>query len=308
MPPPRADILLPACGRFDLRATVLAHAGWQLPSWQWTDGARPVLRRAELLSDGAVRLLTIRPAPGGVTLRVTGRDAAEPEVLAPLAARIRTALQLDVDLAPFHRWCRRQDTFMPVARLGLGRLLRAPTFFEEVVTAIVRANTPADHTGAAMAALLGLGPRWGWAPRLRAYPTPRLVADAGVARLRALGLGASASPVVALARDVLAQRRDLAGLERQAPALAASTVARALDDIPGIDPAGRAWLMLLLGHADRGLVTPGAARRLAMWAPWRGLALWWALWLQCPRPEQRRLRDGLRRSVRRDPVRRSRRS
>ncbi|HEV7732595.1 MAG TPA: hypothetical protein VGR62_10560 [Candidatus Binatia bacterium] len=308
MPPPRADILLPARGRFDLRATVLSHAGWQLPPWDWTDGARPVLRRAELLGDGAVRLLTIRPAPGGVALRVTGRDAAEPEVLAPLAARVRTALQLDVDLAPFHRWCRSDVAFRPVARLGLGRLLRAPTLFEEVATTVIRVNTPPEDAARALAALLRVGARCPWPPRLRAFPTPRLIADAGVARLRRLGVGPRAAQIVQLARNVVAGRCDLAALDRHAPSRSAAVVARALDGVLGVDPEARAWLMLLLGHPDRGLVTPGSARRLAMWAPWRGLALWWALWMQCPRPEQARLRAALRPSVRRDPVRRSRRS
>ncbi len=308
MPPPRADILLPAHGRFDLRATVLAHGGGRLRPWDWSDGAHPVLRRADVLADGAVRLLTIRPAPGGVALRVSGRGAAEPEVLAPLAARVRTALQLDLDLAPFHRWCRSHAAFRPVARLGLGRLLRAPTLFEEVATTLVRTNAAADAAAAAMAALLRIGPQYPWSPRLRAFPTPRLVADAGVTRLRALGLGVRSSAIVALARDVVAGRVDLAALDRHAPAQSATAVARALDAIPGIEPPGHAWLMLLLGHPDRGLLTPGAARRLAMWAPWRGLALWWALWMECPRPEQARLRATLRPSARRDPARRSRRS
>ena len=62
--------------------------------------------------------------PGHVVLEVTGRDAREIEVLAPLAARVRRALSLDVDLADFHRICRADPLLRPLARAGLGRRLR----------------------------------------------------------------------------------------------------------------------------------------------------------------------------------------
>src|SRR5262245_9106072 len=118
-----AAIVLPARGGFDLRATVLSHGYRELAPYRWRDGARPILRRAEQLPDGSVYLLTIRPLDDGVLLRVVGRDAREIEVLAPLAARVRRALMLDVDLTAFHRTCRRNARLRPLARLRAGRLL-----------------------------------------------------------------------------------------------------------------------------------------------------------------------------------------
>jgi 3-methyladenine DNA glycosylase/8-oxoguanine DNA glycosylase len=293
MPPPSADIILPARGPYDLRATVLSHGGWRLPPWSWTDGARPSLRRAEVLADGGVRLLAIRPAPDGVVLRVTGRGAAEPEVLAPLAARVRTALQLDTDLRPFHRWCRTQSELRPAADLRLGRFLRGTTLFEDLVTTIVcqRAPRHAERLGL-------LGPRCPADRRLRAFPTPERLAEVGVRGLRLLGLGAASAPVVRLARDVASGRLDLFALERAS--------LRSVRAVPGLDASAAGWVALLLGHADRGLVDARSARRLAAWAPWRGLALWCALWLACPLPEQQRLRATPTR--RRRPASRSRRS
>src|SRR5262249_6999644 len=73
----RAEIVLPARGRFDLRATVLSNGRHELPPFRWHEGARPVLERAEELPGGSVLLLAIRPAPDGVVLRVTGEDASE---------------------------------------------------------------------------------------------------------------------------------------------------------------------------------------------------------------------------------------
>ncbi len=304
MPPPSADIILPARGPFDLRATVLSHAGWQLPPWQWCDGARPTLRRAEALADGAVRLLAIRPAPDGVVLRVTGRDAAEPEVLAPLAARVRTALQLDVDLRPFHRWCRSEPRLRPAAHLRLGRILRATTLFEDVVTAIVRQQGRPEATVEAMTRLALLGPRCPVERRLRAFPTPERLAEVGVRGLRLLGMGTAAGPVVRLARDVAAGRLDLVGLERHAASRPLPGLSRTLRALPGIGAPAAGWLALLLGHVDGALVDRRSARRLAAWSPWRSLALWCALWLACPLPEQDRLRRATTSPRRRVPARR----
>src|SRR4029453_11601868 len=99
----RAEIVLPARGRFDLRATVVGRGHQPPPPYRWHEGRRPFLKRAEELADGSVHLLRIRPEPRGVVLEVTGRDAREIEILAPLAARVRRALSLDIDLADFHR-------------------------------------------------------------------------------------------------------------------------------------------------------------------------------------------------------------
>src|SRR6516162_2786883 len=133
----RSEIVLPARGRFDLRATMLSNEPRALPPFRWRDGARAVLERAEELPGGSVLLLSIRPHPGGVVLRATGEDAREIEVLAPLAARVRRALDLDLDLATFHRLCRRDPLLRRVAALGAGRLLRGTSLFEDVVGAVV---------------------------------------------------------------------------------------------------------------------------------------------------------------------------
>src|SRR5262245_21832019 len=117
----RAEIVLPARGRFDLRATALDPGCEPPPPYRWHEGRRPVLERVEELADGSVHLLRIRPEPRGVVLEVTGSDAREIEVLAPLAARVRRALSLDVDLADFHQMCSADPLLRPLARAGIDR-------------------------------------------------------------------------------------------------------------------------------------------------------------------------------------------
>src|SRR5262249_41809415 len=132
----RTEILLPARGRFDLRATVLSRSHDELAPFRRQDGARPLPQRAQELPGGAVYHPAVRPGGGRVVLRVTGEDASEIEALAPLAARVRRSLALDLDLAPFHRLCRGDPLLRPAVSLGMGRLLRGTSLFEDLVRSL----------------------------------------------------------------------------------------------------------------------------------------------------------------------------
>ena len=336
----RTEILLPARGRFDLRATVLSRSHDELAPFRWHDGARPLLERAEELPGGAVYHLAIRPVGDGVVLRVTGEDASEIEALAPLAARVRRSLDLDLDLAPFHRLCRGDPLLRPAVSLGMGRLLRGTSLFEDLVRSLASASaTDASrlHTTAAIAAL---GRRCPVRPELRAFPSPRTLARLDVRRLAGrTGLGRRAAWVSALARETDAARLDLGAIER----LPGKRLAARLARLPGMGRPTLAWLLLLLGQHDcpvldratlrfaaRAFGPGGAAgcsleRWVARRQPWGGLALWCARVLDAcagarpepdgaglrrRRPSQPRARRGVRsrgRGTRRPPRRGARR-
>jgi len=295
---PSADIFLPARGRFDLRATVVSYGYYQLPPCRWEDGRRPVLRRAERLPSGRVYLLECRPARNGVMLRATGVDAGEAEILVPLAARVRTALRLDEDLTEFHRLCRREPALRPIARGGLGRLLRGTSLFEDLVKAIAWTNTTWPAAVATIGRLGALGRRCPADPSLRAFPTAAEIASAGVRVLRAAGLGYRAEYLVRLARETLDGRRDLDALAARAVTLPVDEVARALRSIRGVGPATTAYVLMMLGYYDRPAIdratlrwaagalyrghaptTARLERRIARYGRWRGLVLWFSQWL-----------------------------
>lgn len=283
----RAEIVLPARGRFDLRVLVCAQAARLPTPFQWHDDPQPVLERAEQLPDGSVHGLRIRPASHGVVLQVTGRDAREIEVLAPLAARVRRALCLDVDLADFRRTCSRDPLLVAAPRSGL-RMVRGTSAFEDAVGVLTWSGASADHEPP-IARLARLGRRCPARPALRAFPGPALLATTPLGQLRtATGLGHRAAYVSALARDVTRGRCDLEAIAR----LPVHEATRALRGVRGLGPLGIARLLLLLGHHDVPVLDraarafarrtlggdgPPFARWLRRQRPWRGLALWCAL-------------------------------
>jgi len=292
-----AEIYLPARGRFDLRATVLSYGYYELPPYRWEDGRRPVLRRAERLASGAVYLLEMRQTARGVTLKATGHDADEAEILAPLAARMRKALRLDEDLAPFHRLCRAEPALRPIARIGLGRLLRGTSLFEDVVKAIAWTNTTWPAAVSMITRLGRLGASCPADRRLRAFPTARAIVRAGTALREMTGLGYRVPYLVKLAAEVLAGARDLERLETSAATMPTADLARELLGIRGVGPATAGYVLMMLGHYDRPAIDRATLRyaaalyrgrrpterqlrrRMARHGAWSGLVCWFAQWL-----------------------------
>ena len=282
----------------------------ELPPFRWHDGPRPVLERAEQLPDGSVHLLRIRPVPRGRRARGDGagrpRDRGAGAARRPRAPRARRSTS---DLAGFHRVCAREPLLRSVARLGLGRLLRGTSVFEDVVKVLAASNTHVDRRAAlghaphvASADAAPHGRRCGRSRRRR------LLARIPVRRLAGTYAGSATAPrgSATLARDVVAGRRDLEALDRLPVARAPPATLRT---VRGLGPVGVAWLLLLLGHhdepvldrADQGVRTAHPRWRrgslssagCAARAPWRGLALWLAA---------RVARPGRRRAPQDDPV------
>ena len=290
----RTRIVLPARGRFDLRATVLLQDRHALPPFRWHDGPRPVLERAEQLSDGPAYLLRIWQVSGGVMLEATGRDAGEIEVLAPLAARVRRALALDQDVAAFRAACTHEPLLRPAAALAPGRLLRGTSTFEDVVKVLAGSNRRPDRALRSIERLIAFGRRCPARPALRAFPSPEALAGIPLRHLAArTGLGHRAAWIRMLARAVAAQRSDLEAAER----LPIGDAADLLRDVPGLGPISVARLLLLLGHTDTPALDRasrsfarralgGEGRPLERWLhrqkPWRGVALWCAQRLADP--------------------------
>jgi 3-methyladenine DNA glycosylase/8-oxoguanine DNA glycosylase len=247
-------------------------------------------------------LETTLPMPGGArTVRLTARDGKLlVDMLAGRAGtRGRDALastaahmfRLDEDLSAFYAVVSADGDLSWCAQ-GAGRMLRAPTVFEDVVKTICTTNTAWSGTRKMTAALvdnLGVEAPGG----ARTFPTPVAMAEAGESFYRDVIRAGYRGPYLkTLAEDVAEGRVDLEQLND--PELPDDEVAERLLALPGVGPYAAAHVMLTslsrysrlvldswsrptyyrLAGARSSLKDATIERRFKRYGEWAGLAFW----------------------------------
>jgi 3-methyladenine DNA glycosylase/8-oxoguanine DNA glycosylase len=234
-------------------------------------------------------------------VHVAGRPLS-PRAQKALATALRQMFALDDDLAPFYAAIAGDDD-LAFATKGIGRMLRSPTVFEDVVRTVCTTNCAWSATIRMIEALvthLGKGapnaPKRGW--RGRAFPSPEALAEADekfykdIARagyrgayLRKLG-ELVASGEIDLESWFDAPRTELADHDLEKRLLA----------LPGVGPYAAAHVMLLRGRRSRLVLDSwtrptyarligkkkisdkAIARRFKRYRDEAGLAFWLFLW------------------------------
>jgi 3-methyladenine DNA glycosylase/8-oxoguanine DNA glycosylase len=224
-----------------------------------------------------------------------------PEEARAIRASVRRMLRLDEDLGCFHRLCRSAGGRWEAASHGLGRLLRSPTVFEDVVKTICTTNVQWGGTKAMVRGLvqrLGQpGPRSGTDDRSfpNSFPTPGAIAAADGRALDEARLGYRSPYVRELAERVAGGELDLEELRDRGAAT--EEVRQALLDIKGVGPYAAATLLMLLGRYDHLAVDSvfrtfvsrryfggrrpsdrEAEKVYAGWGQWKYLGYWFDLW------------------------------
>jgi 3-methyladenine DNA glycosylase/8-oxoguanine DNA glycosylase len=285
---------------FAFTATAHSHGWCVLAPFAWHED-RGVLERVLRLPGGSSRIAFAQPDGRGtpVVWRViAGRGARSGlrETERALVARhARRMFRLDADLSRFHALCRRRGgNFARAAAAGFGRLLRAPTLFEDVVKILATTNTTWGGTKAMVSRLVTLtsGDPQG------SFPTPRAIAAIGARRIAAQGRwGYRAEYLDALCNSIIRGELDLDAWESWPDTTEA--LEREIRSVRGLGPYAAAHVLALLGRHDRiGVDTvlrafvraayfprarkPPSDRSLIAvyddWGSWRGLAYWADLW------------------------------
>ena len=228
---------------------------------------------------------TVRMMQDGKNLRIEGSD--DPKLTKTVAHMFR----LDEDLSRFYLLVA-EDAQLSWCATGAGRMLRAPTVFEDVVKTICTTNTAWSGTRKMTAALVdNLGVR---APDgAHAFPTPEAMAEADESFYRDVIRSGYRGPyLMTLATDVAAGRTDLEELND--PELPDEEVAARLLALPGVGPYAAAHVMLTsLGRYSRlvldswtrptyaklagargALKDVTIERRFKRYGDWAGLAFW----------------------------------
>jgi 3-methyladenine DNA glycosylase/8-oxoguanine DNA glycosylase len=236
----------------DFARTLLSHGVADLPPNSIVrDGSRmeTVLRAGDRA--WVVELRPGRPGRARVGAAPGATAAAPPAVVqAELTAQLRHMLRLDEDLSAFYR-AAAGDPALDWVVAGAGRMLRAPTVFEDVVKTICTTNCTWSATERMVGAIVSeLGTPATGMPDRRAFPTPGQLADAGEEFFRDVARAGYRGPYMrALATDVAEGRLDLE--EFNDPEMPDDEVAERLLALAGVGPYAMAHVMMLIGRYQR---------------------------------------------------------
>jgi len=191
---------------------------------------------------GRVRRVTIRPDAGKLAVAVAGTQPGA-RVKAELTSTVRRMFRLDEDLAPFYAAVENDPVLSWVAN-GAGRMLAAPTVFEDVVKTVCTTNCAWSGTVRMVTALvneLGEG----------AFPQAQVMASAPEKFYRDVArAGYRGAYLKALATAVANGSLDLEAL-RPEHGVSDAEVEERLLALPGVGPYACAHITMLLGRYHR---------------------------------------------------------
>lgn len=139
MPTVTTSLRVPAPPDFNFWRTVQSHGWSDLPPFSHNPEER-TLERLLSLSDGSLASCRLSSRGGPISVRVSSPDPLNEPRRRDIIRQLRACLRLDEDFSAFHDAARRIPSCRWIARSRAGRLLRAPTVFEDVVKMICTTN------------------------------------------------------------------------------------------------------------------------------------------------------------------------
>jgi 3-methyladenine DNA glycosylase/8-oxoguanine DNA glycosylase len=242
----------------DFARTLLSHGVAELvPNVVAEDGSA-----FETVLPAGGRAWVVRVTPEGAQARVQAHEDAPLDALVPV---IRHMFRLDDDLSPFYARAA-EDPELAWAAAGAGRILRAPTVFEDLVKTICTTNCTWSATLRMVGAIVAvLGEPAVDAPDRRTFPDAATLAGATDDFYTSTAkTGYRGAYLRSIAAEVAEGRLDLEGLND--PAHTDDEVAERLLALPGVGPYACAHMMMLLGRYGRLILdswTRPTYRRLA---------------------------------------------
>ena len=254
-----------------------------------------VLFYTDRLSNGRILDYRIHESSQGVEVNAQGKlGAAERN---EIAEKVTWMLGLDQDFSTFYKAARKEPKLRKAQKLARGRVLRSPTFFEDILKTILTTNTLWGATKRMNLNLITtFGEPLAEAEDIRAFPTAERIGASPPAVLReVVRVGYRAPAVHELAVRVASGELDSEAFKTST--LPTLELRQELLKIRGIGPYAAANLLMILGRSDfipvdswalkmvshewyRGKpVTPKQVeRRFAKWREFKGLAYWFWDW------------------------------
>jgi N-glycosylase/DNA lyase len=275
---------------FDFWRTVHSHGWCSLPPFAVNEEEGTLSAVLEL-KDGVLVHCALKNRPGGLDVLTRSRLRLNVEQGKEIRSLLGECLRLGEDLSDFYRQAQRHPQYRWIPKTGAGRLLRAPTVFEDVVKMMCTTNCSWALTEVMIGNLTSaLGKSLG--DGLYSFPRPEAVAGTTEAFVRRSIRAGYRSPfLLELAANVADGRLDLEAW-RSSP-LSTEDLFNEVKSVKGIGDYAAGNILKLLGRYDylgldswvrgqyyelhtrsRKVLDKTIEKRYASFGKWRGLFFW----------------------------------
>jgi len=289
---------------FNFLSVVNSHGWRQLAPFSYDENTNTlgyILR----LSNGHVIELKLRDAVDGLTVETEKLNRTERR---EVADKVTWMFGLDMDFSLFYAASRVEPKLARAKKRALGRVLRSPTLFEDVIKTILTTNTLWGATknmtlklvnefGESLSSVGRVVPNGSEErTKTKTFPTPEAIAASSPELLKEkIRVGYRAPAIHELALRVATGKFDLEALKTsELPTL---ELRKELLTINGVGPYAAANLLLILGRSDfipidswalklvshewyRGepITAREVEKRFEKWGEFKGLAFWFWDW------------------------------
>jgi 3-methyladenine DNA glycosylase/8-oxoguanine DNA glycosylase len=289
---------LPARQPFNFLSVVNSHGWRQLAPFSYDENTK-TLSYILRLSNGRVLELKLQDGTDGVTIETEKLNKSEQK---EVTDKVTWMFGLDMDFSLFYAASRGEPKLARAKKRALGRVLRSPTLFEDVIKTILTTNTLWAATRNMTLKLVSeFGEPLSFAGRApntetKAFPTPEAIAASSSDFIREkIRVGYRAPAIHGLAFRVASGQFDLESLKtRDLPTL---ELRKELLTINGVGPYAAANLLMILGrhdfipidsyalsvvsrewYAGKPVTAKEVEKRFEKWGEFKGIAFWFWDW------------------------------
>jgi len=286
---------LPARKPFNFLSVVNSHGWRQLAPFAY-DETTNTLDYSLQLANARVIGLKLRDAADGVRIETDTLNKAEQK---EVVDKVTWMFGLDMDFSDFYTASRLEPKLARAKKQALGRVLRSPTLFEDVIKTIFTTNTLWGATKNMTRKLVdefGISLNADKAQTTKAFPAPAAIAASNPDFIKEkIRVGYRASAIHDLAVRVASGKYDLEALKEST--LPTLELRKELMTIKGVGPYAAANLLLILGRSDfipidswalklvshewyegKPITAKEVEKHFEKWGEHKGLAFWFWDW------------------------------
>ncbi|HEU0293582.1 MAG TPA: hypothetical protein VFR47_12650 [Anaerolineales bacterium] len=294
-------LVLSARKPFNFHSVVNSHGWRQLAPFRFEND---ILYYVDHLSTQRAVEYRISASPEGAQVETEKLSKAEQR---EAADRVTWMFGLDMDFLDFYAASRLEPKLARAKKQALGRVLRSPTLFEDVIKTILTTNTLwaatrnmtrklVDEFGSSLSGGTSSSRPVVEAAQTKAFPTPAAIAASNPEYLKEkIRVGYRATAIHDLAVRVASGKYDLEALKHST--LPTLELRKELLTIKGVGPYAAANLLMLLGRSDfipvdswalmlvshewykgKPVTAREVEKRFAKWGTYKGLAFWFWDW------------------------------